>query len=155
MVERFVRLEGARSRPGFGLGLSLAAAVARLHGGTLRLEDNEPGLELSFGCPPARSKRRRAAHAAVHPLSAAGCVAGPAETGRMSAPWTLAERVTKAPRLTSAKTARRAMAEFRAGLSPQNASYPLAELLDRHPLLDALLTGLADHSPYLWRLAVG
>src|SRR4051812_40235593 len=71
----------------------------------------------------------------------------------MSAPWILAERVTKAPRLASAKTARRAMAEFRAGLSPQNASYPLAELLDRHPHLEALLTGIADHSPYLWRLA--
>ena len=40
VLERFVRLETARSRPGFGLGLSLAAAVARLHGGALRLEDN-------------------------------------------------------------------------------------------------------------------
>ncbi|MDX2264620.1 MAG: HAMP domain-containing sensor histidine kinase [Hyphomicrobiales bacterium] len=43
-VKRFVRLEASRSKPGSGLGLSLAAAVASLHGGALRLEDNAPGL---------------------------------------------------------------------------------------------------------------
>ncbi|MBB4041384.1 signal transduction histidine kinase [Microvirga flocculans] len=51
VLERFVRLETARSRPGFGLGLSLAAAVARLHGGILRLEDNEPGLRVVLALP--------------------------------------------------------------------------------------------------------
>jgi signal transduction histidine kinase len=51
VLERFVRLETARSRPGFGLGLSLAAAVARLHGGALRLEDNEPGLRVVLALP--------------------------------------------------------------------------------------------------------
>ncbi|GGH14028.1 two-component sensor histidine kinase [Alsobacter metallidurans] len=51
VLERFVRLEGARTRPGFGLGLSLAAAVARLHGGVLRLEDNEPGLRAVVALP--------------------------------------------------------------------------------------------------------
>jgi signal transduction histidine kinase len=51
VLERFVRLESARSRPGFGLGLSLAAAVARLHGGTLRLEDNAPGLRVVLSLP--------------------------------------------------------------------------------------------------------
>ena len=51
VLERFVRLETARSRPGFGLGLSLAAAVARLHGGALRLEDNEPGLRAVLSVP--------------------------------------------------------------------------------------------------------
>jgi signal transduction histidine kinase len=51
VLERFVRLETARSRPGFGLGLSLAAAVARLHGGTLQLEDNEPGLRVVLALP--------------------------------------------------------------------------------------------------------
>ncbi len=44
VLDRFVRLEQARTRPGSGLGLSLVAAVAHLHGGTLRLEDNRPGL---------------------------------------------------------------------------------------------------------------
>jgi signal transduction histidine kinase len=40
--ERFYRLERARGTPGSGLGLSLVAAVARLHGGALRLENNRP-----------------------------------------------------------------------------------------------------------------
>jgi signal transduction histidine kinase len=42
--ERFIRLEAARSGPGSGLGLALAAACAKLHGGELILADNEPGL---------------------------------------------------------------------------------------------------------------
>jgi signal transduction histidine kinase len=50
-MERFVRLDGSRSRPGFGLGLSLAAAIARLHGGTLRLDDNAPGLKAVLSLP--------------------------------------------------------------------------------------------------------
>ena len=52
-VERFVRLEQSRSEPGSGLGLSLAAAVAHLHNGTLRLEDNAPGLRVSIVLPRA------------------------------------------------------------------------------------------------------
>jgi signal transduction histidine kinase len=52
-IARFARLEGARSRPGSGLGLSLAAAVARLHGGVLRLEDNAPGLRVVLSLPLA------------------------------------------------------------------------------------------------------
>jgi hypothetical protein len=51
VVERFVRLEQSRSLPGSGLGLSLAAAVARLHGGELTLSDNEPGLKSSIALP--------------------------------------------------------------------------------------------------------
>ncbi|MFT3726337.1 MAG: HAMP domain-containing sensor histidine kinase [Terricaulis sp.] len=39
VLERFVRLEGARTTPGAGLGLSLVAAVARLHRGGLHLRD--------------------------------------------------------------------------------------------------------------------
>ena len=50
-AERFVRLEQSRSEPGSGLGLSLAAAVARLHGGELRLEDNMPGLRVVIALP--------------------------------------------------------------------------------------------------------
>jgi len=52
-VERFVRLEKSRSVPGSGLGLSLASAVARLHGGELRLEDNAPGLSAVLVLPRA------------------------------------------------------------------------------------------------------
>ncbi len=43
-MKRFTRLEKSRSRPGTGLGLSLVSAVARVHGGELRLENNNPGL---------------------------------------------------------------------------------------------------------------
>jgi len=50
-VERFVRLEQSRSLPGSGLGLSLASAVARLHGGELTLEDNQPGLKSTIVLP--------------------------------------------------------------------------------------------------------
>jgi hypothetical protein len=50
-VERFVRLEQSRSQPGSGLGLSLASAVARLHGGELTLEDNHPGLKSVIALP--------------------------------------------------------------------------------------------------------
>ena len=51
VLGRFVRLEGSRSRPGSGLGLSLAAAVARMHGGVVDLEDNEPGLRVRVALP--------------------------------------------------------------------------------------------------------
>ncbi len=51
VIERFVRLEESRSVPGSGLGLSLAAAVAQLHGGELRLEDNQPGLRAVLAVP--------------------------------------------------------------------------------------------------------
>jgi signal transduction histidine kinase len=50
-LRRFVRLEASRSAPGSGLGLSLAAAVARLHGGSVRLEDNKPGLRVVLALP--------------------------------------------------------------------------------------------------------
>ena len=60
VLGRFVRLEGARSRPGSGLGLSLAAAVARLHGGAVRLEDNAPGLRVVLTLPGAVAARPEA-----------------------------------------------------------------------------------------------
>jgi signal transduction histidine kinase len=57
VVERFVRLEQSRSEPGSGLGLSLASAVARLHGGELRLADNHPGLTATLSLPRADAAR--------------------------------------------------------------------------------------------------
>lgn len=51
VVQRFVRLEQSRSQPGSGLGLSLVSAVARLHGGELRLDDNAPGLRAVLVLP--------------------------------------------------------------------------------------------------------
>jgi len=58
VLERFVRLEGSRSRPGSGLGLSLASAVARLHHGVLRLDDHEPGLRVTMELPVGESVKR-------------------------------------------------------------------------------------------------
>jgi hypothetical protein len=57
VVERFVRLEQSRSEPGSGLGLSLASAVARLHGGELTFEDNHPGLKSIIALPRAGPAR--------------------------------------------------------------------------------------------------
>ena len=51
VLERFVRLEQSRSEPGSGLGLSLASAIARLHGGELILTDNHPGLVSALSLP--------------------------------------------------------------------------------------------------------
>jgi signal transduction histidine kinase len=48
---RFVRLEKSRSQPGSGLGLSLAAAVARLHHGSIELGDGKPGLIVTIRLP--------------------------------------------------------------------------------------------------------
>jgi len=45
-LRRFGRLDEARRLSGSGLGLSLVAAVARLHGGRVALEDNAPGLRV-------------------------------------------------------------------------------------------------------------
>ncbi|WP_455466535.1 sensor histidine kinase [Bartonella sp. B39] len=44
VTERFVRLEESRTQPGFGIGLSIAKAVMKLHGGELLLENANPGL---------------------------------------------------------------------------------------------------------------
>ena len=61
-LRRFVRLDASRSRPGTGLGLSLVAAVARMHGGRVMLEDNAPGLKVRLLLPqPALSPDARAA----------------------------------------------------------------------------------------------
>lgn len=51
VFKRFVRLEKSRSAPGSGLGLSLVAAVCRLHEGRSYLEDNNPGLKVVIELP--------------------------------------------------------------------------------------------------------
>jgi len=52
-LKRFGRLDAARTTPGSGLGLSLAATLARMHGGELLLEDNAPGLKVRVRMPAA------------------------------------------------------------------------------------------------------
>jgi signal transduction histidine kinase len=56
VFDRFFRLEGSRSTPGNGLGLSLVRAVAKLHGGEVHLEDNNPGLRAVLALPAASER---------------------------------------------------------------------------------------------------
>lgn len=51
VVRRFARLDRSRATPGHGLGLNMAAAVARAHGGSLALGDAEPGLAVEIALP--------------------------------------------------------------------------------------------------------
>jgi signal transduction histidine kinase len=51
VFRRLFRLEASRTTPGSGLGLSLVAAVARVHGVTIRLDDNHPGLRVILTFP--------------------------------------------------------------------------------------------------------
>jgi signal transduction histidine kinase len=60
VIDRFVRLENSRNAPGAGLGLSLVAAVARVHGGRLELDEGPgsvdgkgPGLRAALVLPSA------------------------------------------------------------------------------------------------------
>jgi signal transduction histidine kinase len=51
IFKRFYRLERSRRTPGNGLGLSLVAAVARLHGASIEMADNAPGLKFQLRFP--------------------------------------------------------------------------------------------------------
>jgi signal transduction histidine kinase len=51
VFRRFYRLEQSRRSPGNGLGLSLVAAVARLHGARVEMIDNQPGLKIQLLFP--------------------------------------------------------------------------------------------------------
>jgi signal transduction histidine kinase len=55
VLERFYRSDASRGTPGAGLGLSLVAAVAKLHGGALDLADNHPGLRAMLTLRPPAS----------------------------------------------------------------------------------------------------
>lgn len=47
VFRRFYRLEASRTTPGSGLGLALVKAVAELHGASVYLSDNGPGLRVT------------------------------------------------------------------------------------------------------------
>jgi hypothetical protein len=53
VLKRFYRLERSRRTPGNGLGLSLVAAVARMHGAQIKMLDQTPGLEFRLLFPRA------------------------------------------------------------------------------------------------------
>ena len=51
VLRRFYRLDESRSTTGSGLGLALVKAIAELHGATLALLDNQPGLSVRLQFP--------------------------------------------------------------------------------------------------------
>lgn len=51
VFQRLYRTEKSRTTPGSGLGLSLVRAIADLHGATLKLDDNHPGLKVRIAFP--------------------------------------------------------------------------------------------------------
>jgi signal transduction histidine kinase len=51
VLQRFARLDQARSQPGNGLGLALVQAVTTQHHGKLTLGDNSPGLIVTLELP--------------------------------------------------------------------------------------------------------
>jgi signal transduction histidine kinase len=58
-TQRFRRLPGSSGLPGSGLGLSLVAAVARLHQARLELSDAAPGLRVCLELPLAGTDAAR------------------------------------------------------------------------------------------------
>lgn len=50
-LRRFGRLDAARQAGGAGLGMSLVTTIAHLHGGSLTLENNTPGLRVVLTLP--------------------------------------------------------------------------------------------------------
>lgn len=60
ITKRFARVESSRGTPGYGLGLSLADAVAKLHHGRLTLRNEKPGFSATVELP--RHEERSAEH---------------------------------------------------------------------------------------------
>lgn len=50
-LRRFGRIDLSRQRPGNGLGLTLAQAIAKLHDSELKLGDAKPGLRVAMSFP--------------------------------------------------------------------------------------------------------
>ena len=60
VFNRFYRLDLSRSTPGSGLGLSLVAAVVKLHNASITLSDNGPGLRVFISLPDGGIARPQA-----------------------------------------------------------------------------------------------
>ena len=114
-----MRLEQSRSQPGSGLGLSLASAVARLHGGELTLEDNQPGSRASLPCRAEGRYRvrdeatRQKESRCQRSLQSKPAHAKP-RADRAAQRWPSAS--STAPQLVDAKAARARVADWLAGL---------------------------------------
>lgn len=66
VFRRFFRADNSRSTPGSGLGLSLVEAVVALHGGSIELDDNRPGLRVRLGLPRPQAGATQAASQRRH-----------------------------------------------------------------------------------------
>ena len=146
-VERFVRLEASRTQPGSGLGLSLASAVATLHGGELRLGDAHPGLVATLAIPALAAASRQACP------SNAGC----ATEGGMnsSAPGNaerqeLAARFVGGPHVSASSNAEQILGDWLSELEPAQSA--ALDALLAHPFAKTILSGIAEFSPYLFDL---
>jgi signal transduction histidine kinase len=60
IFRRFYRSEKSRGTPGNGLGLSIVAAVARVHGANVTLSSNQPGLTVELQFPPSTPTQKSA-----------------------------------------------------------------------------------------------
>ena len=147
-VERFVRLEASRTLPGSGLGLSLASAVATLHGGELRLGDARPGLVAHAGDPGARRRQRQAcgsnagcATEGAHEFIRAG-LRGSTSSGRAVRGRAACRRLRQC-RATPDGLALRARAGAIGCARRAAANAPFAK---------PILLGIAEFSPYLFDL---
>jgi signal transduction histidine kinase len=56
IFKRFTRLDVSRTTTGSGLGLSLVEAIAELHGSSVELSDNQPGLRVTLRFPVLESR---------------------------------------------------------------------------------------------------
>jgi signal transduction histidine kinase len=56
VLQRFYRVERNRPVPGSGLGLSVVAAIVRLHDFNLRLEDANPGVRAIIECRTSEAR---------------------------------------------------------------------------------------------------
>lgn len=84
VVERFYRGDSSRGTPGVGLGLSLVQAVAKLHGATLALSDQSPGLRITLTIPPDLASNAPLARIPQTAAPDAAATASPAFSGPLS-----------------------------------------------------------------------
>ena len=121
----------AGPQPGSGLGLSLASAVARLHGGELKLEDNHPGLRSIIALAAGRTggdgmRRPRGRRRA--------------EAGNRAKPLGPPPARTAAGAVAAIRC--RAVSAWLAGIKPKAAGTTLTALIREFPPLAPLLAAL-------------
>lgn len=58
VLRRLYRMEKSRTTDGNGLGLSIVAAICKLHDARLELSDNDPGLRVTIRFAPANSAKK-------------------------------------------------------------------------------------------------